>query len=249
MYPKILTLGTKITPYNKDKTSKKEQVAKMFDAIAGRYDFLNHFLSLGIDIVWRKIAVREIAKVNPKMILDIATGTGDLAIEASRLNPTQVIGVDISNNMLDLGREKMKRKSLDKLIDMQYGDSENLSFENNTFDAVTAGFGVRNFENLDKGLSEMCRVMKVGGKLAILEPAEPTIFPFKQLYGLYFKVILPLLGKLFSKDNSAYTYLPESVAAFPSRNAFIKELEKAGFKEPKFKALTFGIAALYTATK
>ncbi|MBL6663648.1 MAG: bifunctional demethylmenaquinone methyltransferase/2-methoxy-6-polyprenyl-1,4-benzoquinol methylase UbiE [Flavobacteriales bacterium] len=242
-------MGTKVTPYNKDKTSKKEQVAKMFDAIAGRYDFLNHFLSLGIDIVWRKIAVREIAKVNPKMILDIATGTGDLAIEASRLNPTQVIGVDISNNMLDVGREKMKKKSLDKLVDMQYGDSENLSFEDNTFDAVTAGFGVRNFENLDKGLSEMCRVMKVGGKLAILEPAEPKIFPFKQLYGLYFKVILPLLGKLFSKDNSAYTYLPESVAAFPSRNAFIKELEKAGFKEPKFKALTFGIAALYTATK
>ena len=242
-------MGTKITPYSKDKTSKKEQVAKMFDAIAGRYDFLNHFLSLGIDIVWRKIAVREIAKVNPKMILDIATGTGDLAIEASRLNPSQVVGVDISNNMLDVGREKMKKKSLDKLIDMQYGDSENLSFEDNTFDAVTAGFGVRNFENLDKGLSEMCRVMKVGGKLAILEPAEPKIFPFKQLYGLYFKVILPLLGKLFSKDNSAYTYLPESVAAFPSRNDFILELEKAGFKEPKFKALTFGIAALYTATK
>ena len=183
-------MGTKITPYSKDKTSKKEQVAKMFDAIAGRYDFLNHFLSLGIDIVWRKIAVREIAKVNPKMILDIATGTGDLAIEASRLNPSQVVGVDISNNMLDVGREKMKKKSLDKLIDMQYGDSENLSFEDNTFDAVTAGFGVRNFENLDKGLSEMCRVMKVGGKLAILEPAEPKIFPFKQLYGLYFKVIL-----------------------------------------------------------
>ena len=249
MYPKILTLGTKITPYSKDKTSKKEQVAKMFDAIAGRYDFLNHFLSLGIDIVWRKIAVREIAKVNPKMILDIATGTGDLAIETSRLNPSQVIGVDISNNMLDVGREKMKKKSLDKLIDMQYGDSENLSFKDNTFDAVTAGFGVRNFENLDKGLSEMCRVMKVGGKLAILEPAEPKIFPFKQLYGLYFKVILPLLGKLFSKDNSAYNYLPESVAAFPSRDAFIQELEKAGFKEPKYRPLTFGIAALYTATK
>ena len=249
MQPKILTLGTKITPYDKDKSSKKEQVAKMFDAIAGRYDFLNHFLSLGIDIVWRKIAVREIAKVNPKMILDIATGTGDLAIEASRLNPTQVIGIDISNNMLDVGREKMKKKSLDKLIVMQHGDSENLSFENNTFDAVTAGFGVRNFENLDKGLSEMCRVMKIGGKLVILEPAEPTIFPFKQLYGLYFKVLLPLLGKLFSKDNSAYSYLPESVAAFPCRNDFVKELKKAGFKEPKYRALTFGIAALYIATK
>ena len=249
MYTKILTLGTKITPYNKDKNSKKEQVTKMFDAIAGRYDFLNHFLSLGIDIVWRKIAVREIAKINPKMILDVATGTGDLAIEASRLKPKKVIGVDISNNMLYVGRKKMKKKSLNKLVDMQFGDSENLNFKDNTFDAVTAGFGVRNFENLDKGLSEMCRVMKVGGKLAILEPAEPKIFPFKQLYGLYFKVILPLLGKLFSKDNSAYTYLPESVAAFPSRGAFIEELKKAGFKQPKFKALTFGIAALYTATK
>lgn len=249
MYTKILTLGTKITPYNKDKNTKKEQVTKMFDAIAGRYDFLNHFLSLGIDIVWRKIAVREIAKINPKMILDVATGTGDLAIEASRLKPKKVIGVDISNNMLYVGRKKMKKKSLNKLVDMQFGDSENLNFKDNTFDAVTAGFGVRNFENLDKGLSEMCRVMKVGGKLAILEPAEPKIFPFKQLYGLYFKVILPLLGKLFSKDNSAYTYLPESVAAFPSRGAFIEELKKAGFKQPKFKALTFGIAALYTATK
>ena len=151
--------------------------------------------------------------------------------------------------MLNVGREKMKKKSLDKLIDMQHGDSENLSFEDNTFDAVTAGFGVRNFENLDKGLSEMCRVMKIGGKLAILEPVEPIIFPFKQLYGLYFKVILPLLGKLFSKDNSAYNYLPESVAAFPARDAFIKKLEKAGFKEPKFKPLTFGVAALYIATK
>ena len=163
-------LGTKITPYNKDKASKKEQVTKMFDSIAGRYDFLNHFLSLGIDIIWRKIAVREIAKINPELILDIATGTGDLAIEVSRLKPTKIIGVDISNNMLDVGRKKMKDKSLDKVIDMQYGDSENLYFKDNSFDAVTAGFGVRNFENLNKGLSEMYRVMKVGGKLAILEP-------------------------------------------------------------------------------
>ena len=249
MHTKILALGTKITPYNKDKTSKKEQIAQMFDAIAGRYDFLNHFLSLGIDIVWRKRAVREIAKVKPKMILDIATGTGDLAVEATRLKPNKVIGIDISNNMLDVGREKMKRKSLDQLVEMRYGDSENLDFEDNTFDAVTAGFGVRNFENLDKGLSEMCRVMKNGGKLAILEPAEPRLFPFKQLYSLYFKVVLPLLGKLFSKDSAAYTYLPQSVAAFPSREEFLKELEKAGFKEAKFKALTFGVAALYTATK
>ena len=242
-------LGTKITPYNKDKASKKEQVTKMFDSIAGRYDFLNHFLSLGIDIIWRKIAVREIAKINPELILDIATGTGDLAIEVSRLKPTKIIGVDISNNMLDVGRKKMKDKSLDKVIDMQYGDSENLYFKDNSFDAVTAGFGVRNFENLNKGLSEMYRVMKVGGKLAILEPAEPTTFPFKQLYGLYFKFILPFVGNFFSKDDFAYSYLPESVAAFPSRTAFIKEMEKVGFKDSKFRSLTFGIAALYTATK
>ncbi len=238
-----------IKPYEKDNTSKKEQVAKMFDNIAARYDFLNHFLSLGIDIIWRKIAVKEIAKVKPKIILDVATGTGDLAIEISTIKPKKIIGIDISNNMLNIGRKKMIKKSLDHLVDMQYGDSESLNFNNNTFDAITAGFGVRNFENLDKGLKEIYRVMKVGGKVAILEPSEPKIFPFKQFYGLYFKIILPLLGKLFSKDNSAYKYLPNSVVEFPSREAFLKELEKAGFKNCKFKPLTFGVAALYTASK
>tara|TARA_B100001741_G_scaffold98609_1_gene80819 strand:+ start:10593 stop:11345 length:753 start_codon:yes stop_codon:yes gene_type:complete len=242
-------LKNKIKPYQKDKTSKKEQIAKMFDNIAARYDFLNHFLSLGIDIIWRKIAVREIAKINPKIILDVATGTGDLAIEISKLKPKKIIGIDISNNMLNVGRKKMIKKSLDHLIDMQYGDSENLNFNDNTFDAITAGFGVRNFENLDKGLKEIYRVMKCGGKLAILEPSEPKIFPFKQFYGLYFKGILPLLGKFFSKDNSAYEYLPNSVVEFPSREAFVRELEKVGFKDSKFKSLTFGIAALYTASK
>ena len=166
----------------------------MFANIAARYDILNHFLSLGIDIIWRKIAVKEIAKVKPKIILDVATGTGDLAIEISTLKPKKIIGIDISNNMLNVGRKKMIKKSLDHLIDMQYGDSESLNFNNNTFDAITAGFGVRNFENLDKGLKEIYRVMKVGGKLAILEPSQPKIFPFKQFYGLYFKRILPLLG-------------------------------------------------------
>tara|TARA_B100000963_G_scaffold105266_1_gene91186 strand:+ start:4807 stop:5535 length:729 start_codon:yes stop_codon:yes gene_type:complete len=242
-------LETKITPYKKDKTSKKEQVVKMFDAIASRYDFLNHFFSLGIDIVWRKIAIKEIAKIKPKIILDIATGTGDLAIEASRLNPIKIIGIDISNKMLDVGREKMKKNSLEKLIDMQYGDSEDLHFEENTFDAITAGFGVRNFENLDAGLKEMFRVMKNGGKIAILEPTVPTFFPMKQLYTLYFKVLLPIIGKFLSKDKSAYKYLPESVSEFPSRHNFNDKLKKAGFKDPKFKSLTFGIAALYTATK
>ena len=242
-------MGTNIKPYTKDNSSKKEQVAKMFDAIAGRYDFLNHFLSLGIDILWRKKAVQEIAKIKPKIILDIATGTGDLAIEASRLKPNKIVGIDISNKMLEVGRNKMKQKKLDDLIEMQYGDSENLKFDDHTFDAITAGFGVRNFENLDKGLSEMYRVMKVNGKLAILEPAEPVYFPFKQLYNLYFKTILPFIGKLFSKDHSAYTYLPKSVEAFPSREEFVKQLEKSGFKDAKFIPLTFGIAALYIATK
>ena len=242
-------MGTKIIPYKNKKSSKKTQVAKMFDNIAGRYDFLNHFLSLGIDILWRKRAVREIGKISPKTILDIATGTGDLAVEASVLKPIKIVGVDISEGMLEVGRKKMKTKGLDSIIEMNLGDSENLPFEDNSFDAVTAGFGVRNFEDLPKGLSEMYRVMNTGGKLAILEPAEPTIFPFKQIYSLYFKRILPLIGKLVSKDNAAYTYLPNSVAAFPSGQAFLKELEIAGFKNPQHIKLTFGIAALYTATK
>ena len=241
-------MGTKITPY-KNKENKKVQVAKMFDNIAARYDFLNHFLSLGIDILWRKRAVREIGKVSPKTILDIATGTGDLAVEASVLKPTKIIGVDISEGMLDVGRKKMKANGLDSTIELQFGDSENLPFEDNSFDAITAGFGVRNFEDLPKGLSEMCRVMNKGGKIAILEPAEPTTFPFKQLYNLYFTRFLPFVGKLVSKDNAAYTYLPESVAAFPSGQAFLKELEIAGFRDPQHIKLTFGIAALYIATK
>lgn len=242
-------MGTNITPYKDKEASKKAQVAKMFDNIAVSYDFLNHFLSLGIDILWRKRAIREIGKIQPKTILDIATGTGDLAVEASVLQPSKIVGVDISEGMLEVGRKKMKAKGLDKMIDMQYGDSENLPFEDNSFDAVTAGFGVRNFENLPKGLSEMSRVMNEGGKLAILEPAEPTSFPFKQLYSLYFKGLLPLVGKIVSKDNSAYTYLPESVSAFPSGDTFLKELEKAGFKNPQHIKLTFGVAALYVATK
>ena len=180
-------MNKKITPYKNNESSKKHQVAKMFDKIASRYDFINHFLSLGIDILWRKKAINEIGKINPKIILDVATGTGDLAVEATRLNPKKIIGIDISKNMLEVGRNKMKRKSIEKIVEMIYGDSENMSFEDNTFDAVTAGFGVRNFENIDKGLSEMYRVMKIGGKLAILEPAEPNSFPFKQLYTIYFK--------------------------------------------------------------
>ena len=242
-------MGTKITPYKNKEASKKAQVAKMFDNIAGSYDFLNHFLSLGIDILWRKRAVHEIGKISPKTILDIATGTGDLAVEASVLNPTRIVGIDISEGMLEVGRKKMKTKRLDSIIEMLYGDSENLPFDDNSFDAITAGFGVRNFEDLPKGLSEMYRVMNKGGKVAILEPAEPSIFPFKQLYSLYFKIILPFVGKLVSKDNAAYNYLPESVAAFPCGQAFLNELKNAGFKHTQHIKLTFGVAALYIATK
>ncbi len=242
-------MGTNIKPYHNNKASKKEQIASMFDAIAKRYDFLNHFLSLGIDIIWRKKAIKEIATVQPKKILDIATGTGDLAIEASKLRPEQIIGVDISNNMLSHGRNKVKKKNLDHLIEMTFGDAEDLSFSDESFDAITAGFGVRNFEHLNKGLSEMHRVLKTDGKIAIIEPAEPVVFPFKQIYNLYFKGLLPIIGKLFSDDQSAYSYLPESVEAFPTRTQFLEELKKVGFKNVEYKSLTFGVAILYLASK
>lgn len=242
-------MGTKIKPYNEENSSKKEQIAKMFDAIAFNYDFLNHFLSLGIDIYWRKKAVRFVKSIQPKVILDVATGTGDLAIELSKLKPRKIIGVDISEKMLEVGRKKMIKKDIHNFVSMQLGDCENLSFDDNYFDAITAGFGVRNFENLSKGLSEMQRVMKTGGKLAILEPAEPVKFPLKQLYGIYFKTLLPFIGKMFSKDNSAYSYLPASVSAFPSRNGFVNELKKVGFKNVSYTPLTFGVAIMYTATK
>lgn len=242
-------MGTNVKPYQNKNSSKKEQVASMFDAIANRYDFLNHFLSLGIDIIWRKRAIKEIASIKPQSILDIATGTGDLAIEAAKLKPKKIIGVDISNNMLSHGRMKVKKKKFESLIDMLNGDAENLTFDNDTFDAITAGFGVRNFEHLDNGLSEMYRVLKSNGKVAIIEPAEPVTFPFKQIYNLYFKGILPLIGKLVSKDSSAYSYLPQSVEAFPTRHAFLKKLENVGFKNVQYKPLTFGVAILYIATK
>lgn len=221
----------------------------MFDAIANRYDFLNHFLSLGIDISWRKRAIKEIASVTPQTILDIATGTGDLAIEAAKLKPQKIVGIDISNNMLAHGRTKIKRKNLEGVIEMLNEDAESLSFNNNTFDAITAGFGVRNFEDLDKGLTEMHRVLKKDGKIAIIEPAEPVSFPFKQIYNLYFKGLLPWIGKLFSKDKSAYSYLPQSVEAFPSRKAFLNKLKKVGFNKVEYKSLTFGVAILYIASK
>ena len=221
----------------------------MFNNISKKYDFLNHFLSLGIDILWRKKAIRLLKETQPKHILDIATGTGDFALEALKLKPTKVIGIDISEGMLNVGKEKIKQKGLQDVIELKLGDSENLEFKDNTFDAYTVGFGVRNFENLEKGLSEMLRVLKPNGTAIILEFSKPTTFPIKQIYNFYFNKMLPGIGKLVSKDNSAYTYLPESVNAFPDGEKFIEILTKIGYKKTTSITLMFGIASIYKASK
>ena len=237
----------KVTPYNNiDK--KKKQVTKMFDNIAESYDFLNHSLSFGMDNLWRKIAIKKLIN-KPNLILDVATGTGDFAICASKYTKAQIIGIDLSQGMLDVGHKKIIKKDLKERISLQLADSEDLPFKENIFDAITAGFGVRNFDNLNKGLNEMRRVLKPGGAVAILEPSEPTYFPLKQLYSLYFHHILPFIGGIISKDRNAYSYLPNSVTAFPSGHFFIQELEKAGFKNCEHIPLTFGIVSLYIAIK
>ena len=238
---------TKVTPYNNTET-KKKQVTKMFDNIAESYDFLNHTLSLGMDNIWRKIAIKELSN-KPATILDIATGTADFAISASKHTKANITGIDISQGMLDIGVEKITKKGLTNRIHLQLADSEKLPFLDNSYDAITAGFGVRNFEDLNKGLSEMYRTLKPGGKVAILEPSEPTNFPLKQFYNLYFHHILPFIGGIVSKDKNAYTYLPDSVSAFPSGNNFLIELNKVGFKESNHIPLSFGIVSLYIAIK
>ena len=238
---------SKITPYN-NTDNKKTQVTQMFDNIAKSYDFLNHSLSFGIDNIWRKIAIKKLTN-NPASILDIATGTADFAISASKHTKAQITGIDISQGMLDVGNKKIIKKGLTDRIHLQLANSENLPFEDNSFDALTAGFGVRNFENLNKGLSEMNRTLKSKGIVAILEPSEPSSFPLKKFYNLYFHYILPFLGRIISKDKHAYSYLPESVTAFPSGKYFLTELEKAGFKNCEHVPLTFGIASLYIAIK
>lgn len=238
-----------VVPYKDQEGSKKEQVATMFNNISKRYDFLNHFLSLGIDILWRKKAIKMLRKEEPKMILDIATGTGDFAIEALALNPDKVIGVDISSGMLEVGREKLKKRKLDDRIELRMGDSEGLLFEDDTFDAVIVAFGVRNFEHLQQGITDMQRVLKPGGTVTVLEFSKPTKFPFKQLYNFYFKYILPLIGRIISKDQSAYTYLPESVQSFPDGERFLDVMKTAGFEETNAKQVTFGISSIYTGRK
>lgn len=242
-------MGTKVKPYGNEDKSKKEEVAEMFNNISKRYDFLNHFLSLGIDKIWRRKAVNQLKEIQPKKILDLATGTGDFAIALLKLKPTEIIGMDISSGMLEVGKEKMKRRKFDDIIQMRLGDSENLPFEDGYFDALTVGFGVRNYENLEKGLAEMLRVLRPEGKAVILEFSKPKKFPVKQYYKFHSKYIIPFFGKRISKDVKAYEYLPESVAAFPEGKDFEAILTKIGYKNVHSKIVSGGIATIYSGTK
>ena len=240
-----------VVPYKDNSADKKSQIAQMFDSIAGNYDFLNHFLSAGTDIYWRRKAVDQLRTLRPARILDIATGTADFAIETLRTAApdAHVTGIDISEGMLGVGRRKLAAKGLGHRIRLELGDSESLPFADDEFDAVTASFGVRNFAHLEAGLAEMLRVLRPGGKLVILEFSKPTAFPLKQAYNFYFRRVLPVFGKLISKDQSAYTYLPASVQAFPDGPDFLAILAQVGFHEPAWQPLTFGISSIYTAHK
>jgi demethylmenaquinone methyltransferase/2-methoxy-6-polyprenyl-1,4-benzoquinol methylase len=238
-----------VTPYKDSEQQKKQQVEQMFDNIAPKYDFLNHFLSLGIDKLWRKKAIRILSDYRSDNLLDVATGTGDFAVAASKLNPKKIIGFDISEQMLAVGRTKVKRLGLDQMIEFRKGDSEAMPFQNEQFDAITVAFGVRNFENLEGGLQEFFRVLKPEGVVIILEFSKPKHFPMKQFYHFYFFRILPFIGRMVSKDSSAYSYLPESVMAFPDDQKFLSVLQKVGFSRTKQKRLTFGIATIYIAQK
>lgn len=238
-----------VTPYADKDATKKEQVATMFNNIANRYDFLNDLLSLGIHKKWRKKCVKILSKKQPKVILDVATGTADFAIECAKLHPDKIIGIDISEGMMLYGRQKLKEKALDKLITLQYGDAETATLEDNSVDAIVVGFGVRNFENLEKGLTNMLRILKPSGQLIVLEFSYPRRFPIKQFYSFYFSYVTPLIGKLFSKDRRAYSYLPESVKAFPDNERFTAILQKTGYANATYTSLSFGIAAIYVAEK
>ena len=236
-----------IKPYN-SLQSKKNQVKHMFNMIASKYDVLNHTLSLGMDYVWRKKAIKKILN-NPKEILDIATGTADFAISAAKHTQANITGIDISDQMIYVGNKKIQQKKLHNRIKLSIEDSENLPFHDNSYDAITAGFGVRNFENLEKGLSEIHRVVKKNGYVVILEPSTPKVFPLKQIFSIYFQKILPFIGSLVSKDKSAYSYLPNSVKSFPDGDDFLEILNKQGFSKANYYPLSFGIVSLYVAIK
>ena len=238
-----------VVPYKDQKNGKKEQVAEMFNAISPKYDLLNHLLSGGIDIIWRRKAIKLLQNKGIKKVLDIATGTGDFAIEALKINPDKIVGVDISEGMLAFGQEKIKKLGLEDKITLQKGDSEKLPFSDNSFDAIIVSFGVRNYENLEKGLIDMYRVLKPNGYCLIVEFSNPTSFPMKQLYTAYSKYVLPSLGRLISKDKAAYTYLPESVQAFPDGKKFISIYEKCGFVNTQWIPMTGGICSIYLGQK
>jgi len=236
-------------PYKQSKQSKKDQVEEMFNNISPKYDLLNHLLSANIDKIWRKKTIKKLSSFRPSNVLDIATGTGDFAIAATRLAGVKVVGIDISEGMLEVGRKKIERYGLADSVELLKADSENLPFKDNWFDAAIVGFGVRNFENLKKGLSEIYRVLKPGAVFYVLEFSKPKKTPVKQLYHFYFKNILPFIGRLVSRDSRAYTYLPESVNEFPDGDKFLTILAEVGFAENKCFPQTFGIASIYEARK
>ena len=242
-------MSSKVNPYKNSTLSKKDQVTQMFDTISKEYDGLNRVISFGIDIKWRKKVVALVKQNAPQRVLDIATGTGDLAIQLTETGATEIIGLDISKGMLEVGREKVAAKHLNDTVSMVVGDSEALPFETSSFDAITVAFGVRNFENLEKGLSEILRVLKPNGTFVILETSVPTKFPYKQGYGIYTKYLMPLIGKLFSKDKQAYSYLSESANIFPHGEALNNILRKVGFIEVTHLPQTFGSATIYKASK
>jgi demethylmenaquinone methyltransferase/2-methoxy-6-polyprenyl-1,4-benzoquinol methylase len=242
-------MSRNVTPYGDSARGKKEQVTSMFDAISGEYDGLNRVISFGIDVKWRRKVVQILKAKSPENILDIATGTGDLAISLAETGASKIVGLDISKGMLEVGKKKVIQKKLDKKVEMIVGDSEDLQFKDNSFDAVTVAFGVRNFENLEKGLSEIYRVLKPKGTLVVLETSVPTKTPYKQGYSVYTKYILPAIGKVFSKDRSAYRYLSESASVFPHGKAFNNILGEIGFIGMENKPQTFGVASIYIASK
>ncbi|MFV8226822.1 bifunctional demethylmenaquinone methyltransferase/2-methoxy-6-polyprenyl-1,4-benzoquinol methylase UbiE [Christiangramia aquimixticola] len=242
-------MSKKVTPYKDSKLTKKKQVEQMFDNISDNYDGLNRVISLGTDVSWRKKVVAAVAATNPESILDIATGTGDLAIQMANTGAKRIVGLDLSEGMLKVGRKKIAEKDLEVEIEMIQGDSEDLPFEENSFDAITVAFGVRNFENLEKGLEEIFRVLKPGGIFVVLETSVPTKFPFKQGYQFYSGHILPVIGKIFSKDKDAYSYLSESAANFPFGERFNNILSKIGFINVKDLPQTFGVSTIYIASK
>ncbi|MBN9379758.1 MAG: bifunctional demethylmenaquinone methyltransferase/2-methoxy-6-polyprenyl-1,4-benzoquinol methylase UbiE [Chitinophagaceae bacterium] len=240
----------KVVPFKDSKLGKKQQVAAMFDRIAFRYDFLNRFLSGGIDIYWRRRAIRELSALHPKYILDVATGTADMAIFMTRhLSPEKITGIDISTGMLEIGRQKIARNKLEGKILLQEGDSENIQAPDNTFDAITVAFGVRNFENLEKGLKEMLRVLRPGGRLVILEFSHPKTPGIRQLYNLYLNIVAPRIGGIMTHSGEAYQYLNDSVKAFPEGPALVRILENNGYVNTRLKRLSLGICSIYTGEK